>query len=235
MSGDARGVVVLLSGGMDSATTLAWARAQGMRPVALSFEYGQRHRAELQAAAALARAADCEHVVFPLDLSGFRAPSALLDSRIAVPDGPEDGIPATYVPARNTVFLAVALMLAEARGLRDLCIGVTAVDYSGYPDCRGEYLDAFRNLAQLATRAGAQGEQWRLHAPLLELSKADIIRLGAALGVDYAATVSCYRADDAGRACGRCEACRLRRQGFAAADAPDPTRYRAAARPEAVQ
>lgn len=227
MSGDARGSVLLLSGGMDSATVLAWSRAQGMEPVALSFSYGQRHDAELAAAARQAAAAGSEHIVFPLDLGRFGG-SALLDPEQAVPEGPEEGIPATYVPARNTVFLAIALALAEARGLRDLCIGVNAVDYSGYPDCRAEYLEAFRTLAQRATRAADEGGRWHLHAPLLELSKAGIIRLGLSLGVDYAATVSCYQADEEGRACGRCEACRLRREGFAEAGVADSTRYRPA-------
>ena len=226
MSRAADGAVVLLSGGLDSATALAWARAEGYAPVALSFDYGQRHAAELRAAARLAAAAGCEHVVFPLDLGRFGA-SALTDDAIAVPEGPAKGIPATYVPARNTVFLAVALALAEARGIRDLCLGVNAVDYSGYPDCRGEFLEAFARLAALGTKAGAEGRDFRIHAPLLELSKAEIIRLGARLGVDYAATVSCYRADADGRACGRCEACRLRREGFAAAGIADPTRYQA--------
>ena len=224
MSAGADGAVVLLSGGLDSATALAWARAGGYAPVALSFDYGQRHAAELRAAARLAAAAGCEHVVFPLDLGRFGG-SALTDAAIAVPEGPEAGIPATYVPARNTVFLAVALALAEARGIRDLCLGVNAVDYSGYPDCRGEFLAAFARLAALGTKAGTEGRDFRIHAPLLELSKAEIIRLGARLGVDYAETVSCYRADADGRACGRCEACRLRREGFAAAGMADPTRY----------
>ena len=226
MSAAADGAVVLLSGGLDSATALAWARAEGYAPVALSFDYGQRHAAELRAAVRLAAAAGCEHVAFPLDLGRFGA-SALTDDAIAVPEGPAEGIPATYVPARNTVFLAVALALAEARGIRDLCLGVNAVDYSGYPDCRGEFLEAFARLAALGTKAGAEGRGARIHAPLLELSKAEIIRLGARLGVDYAATVSCYRADADGRACGRCEACRLRREGFAAAGMADPTRYQA--------
>ena len=226
MSAAADGAVVLLSGGLDSATALAWARAEGYAPVALSFDYGQRHAAELRAAARLAAAAGCEHVVFPLDLGRFGA-SALTDDAIAVPEGPAEGIPATYVPARNTVFLSVALALAEARGIRDLCLGVNAIDYSGYPDCRGEFLEAFARLAALGTKAGAEGRDFRIHAPLLELSKAEIIRLGARLGVDYAATVSCYRADADGRACGRCEACRLRREGFAAAGMADPTRYQA--------
>ena len=226
MSRAADGAVVLLSGGLDSATALAWARAEGYAPVALSFDYGQRHAAELRAAARLAAAAGCEHVVFPLDLGRFGG-SALTDDAIDVPEAPTAGIPATYVPARNTVFLAVALALAEARGIRDLCLGVNAVDYSGYPDCRGEFLAAFARLAELGTKAGTEGRGCRIHAPLLELSKAEIIRLGERLGVDYAATVSCYRADADGRACGRCEACRLRREGFAAAGIADPTRYQA--------
>ena len=226
MSRAADGAVVLLSGGLDSATALAWTRAEGYAPVALSFDYGQRHTAELRAAVRLATAAGCEHVVFPLDLGRFGG-SALTDEAIDVPEGPTAGIPATYVPARNTVFLAVALALAEARGIRDLCLGVNAVDYSGYPDCRGEFLAAFARLAELGTKAGTEGRGYRIHAPLLELSKAEIIRLGARLGVDYAETVSCYRADADGRACGRCEACRLRREGFAAAEMADPTRYQA--------
>ena len=226
MSRAADGAVVLLSGGLDSATALAWTRAEGYAPVALSFDYGQRHTAELRAAVRLATAAGCEHVVFPLDLGRFGG-SALTDEAIDVPEGPTAGIPATYVPARNTVFLAVALALAEARGIRDLCLGVNAVDYSGYPDCRGEFLAAFARLAELGTKAGTEGRGCRIHAPLLELSKAEIIRLGARLGVDYAETVSCYRADADGRACGRCEACRLRREGFAAAGMADPTRYQA--------
>lgn len=224
MSGDARPAVVLLSGGMDSATVLYWARAEGFVPAALSFRYGQRHRAELLAARRLAREVNCELVEMDLDLAKFGA-SALTDPEIAVPEGPGDGIPVTYVPARNTVFLSVALALAEARGIHDICIGVNAVDYSGYPDCRGEFISAFEKTANLATRDGVEGRPFRIHAPLIDWSKAEIIRAGLQLGVGYAMTVSCYRADSEGRACGVCEACRLRREGFEAAGVEDPTRY----------
>ena len=224
MSADARTAVVLLSGGMDSATVLYWARAEGFTPIALGFHYGQRHGAELRAARELAQAAECEFVEMALDLGRFGA-SALTDTDIAVPCTPGDGIPVTYVPARNTVFLSVALALAEARGIHDLCIGVNAVDYSGYPDCRREFIEAFETLANRATREGVEGRPFRVHAPLLEMNKAEIIQTGMRLGVDYARTVSCYQADAEGRACGSCEACRLRRAGFAASGVADVTRY----------
>lgn len=225
MSDEQDNAVVLLSGGLDSATTLAIARDQGFRCHALSFRYGQRHSVELDAAAALAgRLGAVEHRVVTIDLGAFGG-SALTDPGIAVPEAPTEGIPLTYVPARNTVFLALALGFAEVLGARDVFIGVNAVDYSGYPDCRPEFIRAFEALAALATRAGVEGGRLTIHAPLIELSKADIIRRGVALGVDYAATVSCYQPDPEGAACGRCESCRLRREGFTAAGVADPTRY----------
>ena len=218
--------VVLLSGGLDSATTLAVARHDGYACHALSFAYGQRHRAELDAAARVVRALDAvEHKTVALDLSSIGG-SALTDSSIPVPERPGTGIPVTYVPARNTVFLAVALGWAEVLGARDLFIGVNAVDYSGYPDCRPEFIAAFQEAANLGTRAGVEGRGFTIHAPLVELSKAEIVRLGTSLGVDYGMTVSCYTADAEGRACGVCDSCRLRRQGFLQAGLPDPTRYR---------
>ncbi|CUB04657.1 MAG: 7-cyano-7-deazaguanine synthase QueC [Tepidiphilus sp.] len=221
-----RNAVVLLSGGLDSSTVLAIARAEGYRPYALSVAYGQRHDAELAAAARVARALGAvEHRVARVDLGVFGG-SALTDEAIAVPETPTEGIPVTYVPARNTVLLSVALAWAEVLGARDLFIGVNAVDYSGYPDCRPEFIAAFEALANVATKAGVEGARFRVHAPLMHLSKAEIIRRGLELGVDYALTVSCYQADEEGRACGRCDACRLRAQGFAAAGVPDPTRYR---------
>jgi 7-cyano-7-deazaguanine synthase len=221
--------VVLLSGGLDSATCLAIARAEGYRCHALSFAYGQRHSTELRAAARVAAALGAfEHRVAEIDLGAFGG-SALTDPSIAVPEEPTAGIPVTYVPARNTVFLAFALAWAEVLGARDIFIGVNAVDYSGYPDCRPEYIAAFEAMARLATRAGVEGQgQLRIRTPLIHQSKAEIIRRGSALGVDYADTVSCYQADEQGRACGRCDSCRLRREGFAAAGLPDPTRYRSA-------
>jgi 7-cyano-7-deazaguanine synthase len=221
-----KNAVVLLSGGMDSATVLAIAREQGYACHALSFRYGQRHVAELQAAARVAEALGAaDHRVMDLDLSVFGG-SALTDANIPVPQEPTEGIPPTYVPARNTVFLAIALAWAEVLPARDIFIGVNAVDYSGYPDCRPAFIEAFERLANLATRAGVEGEGFTIHAPLLHLSKAEIIRRGHALGVDYAATVSCYAADAEGRACGVCDACRLRAKGFADAGLPDTTRYR---------
>jgi 7-cyano-7-deazaguanine synthase len=219
--------VVLVSGGLDSATCLAIARAEGFRCHALSFAYGQRHAAELHAAACVARAlgAAC-HRVMNIDLAAFGG-SALADSRIAVPEAPTGGIPVTYVPARNTVFLSLALAWAEVLGASDIFIGVNAVDYSGYPDCRPEFIAAFERLANLATRAGVEGTApVRIRTPLISLSKAEIIRRGLGLGVAFGDTVSCYQADDEGRACGRCDSCRLRREGFAAAGVADPTRYR---------
>jgi len=217
--------VILLSGGLDSATVLAIAREAGYACHALSLDYGQRHNAELAAAARVAASLGAaEHRVLKLGLSDIGG-SALTDAAIAVPESPTAGIPVTYVPARNTVMLALALAWAEVLGSRDLFIGVNAVDYSGYPDCRPEFIAAFEQMANLATRAGVEGARLRVHAPLQQLSKAQIIQRGRELGVDYAQTVSCYQADADGRACGRCDACRLRREGFRAAGIPDPTRY----------
>jgi len=218
--------VILLSGGLDSATVLALARERGFACHALSFDYGQRHEAELAAARRVARALGAvEHEVIRIALEAFGG-SALTDRRIAVPEAETRGIPATYVPARNTVFLALALGWAEVIGARDLFIGVNALDYSGYPDCRPEFIEAFERLANLATKAGVEGDCFRVHAPLIAMTKAEIIHEGARLGVDYAATVSCYQADEEGRACARCDSCRLRARGFAEAGVPDPTRYR---------
>ena len=221
--------VVLLSGGLDSATTLAIARGDGFACHALSVAYGQRHAAELQAAARVARALGArEHRVVDVDLGQFGG-SALTDRRIAVPmRGIEPGIPATYVPARNTVMLSLALAWAEVLGAHDIFVGVNAVDYSGYPDCRPEYIAAFEAMANLATKAAVEGARLRIHAPLIALSKADIIRRGTTLGVDYGLTVSCYQADESGAACGLCDACRLRHAGFKAAGIADPTHYRTA-------
>ncbi len=218
--------VVLLSGGLDSATALAIAREQGFACHALSFDYGQRHAAELNAARRVAASLGvAEHKVLPLSLDAIGG-SALTDPAIAVPEEGGEGIPVTYVPARNTVFLSLALGWAEVLGARDLFVGVNAVDYSGYPDCRPEFIAAFEQLANLATRAGVEGARFRVHAPLIDMSKAEIVRAGSRLGVDYALTVSCYQADAGGRACGRCDSCRFRAQGFAEAGLPDPTRYR---------
>lgn len=220
-----RRAIVLLSGGLDSATTLAIARADGFTCHALSFRYGQRHAVELTAAARVAKALGAvEHRTITIDLAAFGG-SALTDHTIAVPETPTTGIPITYVPARNTIFLAYALGWGEVLGARDLFVGVNAVDYSGYPDCRPEFIDAFQRLANLATKAGVEGDGFRVHAPLIELTKADIIRKGIAAGIDYSMTVSCYQPDDDGRACGRCDSCRLRRAGFEAAGVADPTRY----------
>lgn len=229
MSDSARPAVILLSGGLDSATTLAIARAAGFRCYCLSFDYGQRHRAELLAAERVAAALGAtEHRILKLDLGQFGG-SALTDSNIAVPvDGVQPGIPVTYVPARNTIMLSLALAWAETLGSRDIFVGVNAVDYSGYPDCRPEYIAAFETMANLATKAGVEGERLTLHAPLIDLSKAEIIRRGTALGVDYALTVSCYQADAEGRACGVCDSCRLRHEGFVAAGLADPTPMRSA-------
>jgi 7-cyano-7-deazaguanine synthase len=221
--------VVLLSGGLDSATVLAVARARGFEPHCLSVDYGQRHRGELARARRLAgRLGAASHRVVRVDLSAFGG-SALTDAAIAVPKGRSARamsreIPVTYVPARNTVLLAVALAWAEVLGARHLFLGVNAVDYSGYPDCRPEFLRAFERLARVATRAGVQGGRIRIHAPLLRLGKAAIVRLGTRLGVPYALTLTCYD-PVRGRACGRCDACTLRRKGFEAAGIPDPTRY----------
>ncbi|CAI8719015.1 7-cyano-7-deazaguanine synthase QueC [Methylococcus capsulatus] len=218
--------VVLLSGGLDSATTLAIARREGFACHAMSFDYGQRHGAELKAARRLAQSLGAiEHKTVHIGLDAIGG-SALTDLRIAVPDHPQNGIPVTYVPARNTVFLSFALGWAEVLGALDIFIGVNAVDYSGYPDCRPEFIRAFEQLANLATKVGVEGGRFRIHTPLIDLSKADIIRTGTALGIDYAMTVSCYAADAEGLACGICDSCRLRRQGFEQAGIADPTRYR---------
>ena len=217
--------VVLVSGGLDSATCLAIARAEGHDCHALSFSYGQRHSAELAAAARVSQRLGARaHRVMNIDLAAFGG-SALTDASIAVPEAPTDGIPVTYVPAPNTGFLSLALAWAEVLAADDIFVGVNAVDYSGYPDCRPEYIAAFEKMANLATKAGVEGHALTIHAPLIDLSKADIIRRGMALGVDYSLTVSCYQADDTGRACGVCDSCRLRQEGFAAAGMPDPTRY----------
>ena len=220
--------VVLVSGGMDSAVALAIARGDGFECHALSVDYGQRHRAELDAARRVAEALGAtEHRVFRIDL-GLIGGSALTDTNIAVPEQHQAGIPITYVPARNTVMLSLALGWAEVLGASRIYIGVNAVDYSGYPDCRPEFVAAFERVANLATKAGVEGSvDFRIAAPLIDLSKAQIIQRGRALGVDFGMTVSCYQADDEGRACGRCDACRLRHDGFVAAGVPDPTRYRA--------
>lgn len=217
--------VVLLSGGLDSATVLAQATAAGYECHALSVAYGQRHVAELHAAARVASSLGvASHQVIHVNLDAMGG-SALTDRSIAVPEAPGTGIPVTYVPARNTLFLSLALGWAEVLGARDLFIGVNAVDYSGYPDCRPEFVEAFERLAQVATKVGVEGGRFRVHTPLILLSKGDIIRKGLSLGVDYAQTVSCYQADADGRACGRCDSCRIRRQGFDEAGVADPTRY----------
>jgi 7-cyano-7-deazaguanine synthase len=218
--------VVLVSGGMDSAVTLAIARAQGFACHALSVAYGQRHASELVAAERVSAALGAvEHKVVNVDLRSIGG-SALTADTIAVPEQAASGIPPTYVPARNTIMLAIALGWAEVLGASDIFCGVNAVDYSGYPDCRPEFIAAFEQLANLATKAGVEGAKLRIQAPLVRLSKADIVREGVRLGVDFGATVSCYQADGEGRACGRCDACRLRRQGFIDAGVVDPTRYR---------
>lgn len=222
----AENAIVLLSGGLDSATVLAIARKRGHACHALSFDYGQRHRAELDASRLVATALGAAaHRIFQIDLAQLGG-SALTDTTLAIPThGIEPGIPITYVPARNTVMLSLALAWAEVLGARDIFIGVNAVDYSGYPDCRPAYIRAFEAMANLATRAAVEGARVTIHAPLIDLSKAQIIRTGRDLGVDYALTVSCYQADAAGRACGLCDSCRLRRAGFAEAGVEDPTRY----------
>jgi 7-cyano-7-deazaguanine synthase len=218
--------VVLLSGGLDSATALAIARERGFRCYALSVDYGQRHLAELAAARRVAQSAEVlEHRIMRVDLAGIGG-SALTDAAIGVPEEPTAGIPVTYVPARNTIMLALALGWAEVLTARHIFIGVNVLDSSGYPDCRPEFIAAFGALAALATKAGVEGSPCQIEAPLIALTKAEIIREGTRLGVDYADTVSCYQADEAGRACGRCDACRLRRAGFEAAGLADPTRYR---------
>ncbi len=226
VSGPSPRAVVLVSGGLDSATVLAMARAAGYACYTLSFDYGQRHRAELLAAERVSAAlGDVEHKVVRLNLDSIGG-SALTDTAIPVPEQATEGIPVTYVPARNTVFLSIALGWAEVLGARDIFIGVNAVDYSGYPDCRPEYIEAFQAMANLATKAGVEGRTLTIHAPLISMGKAGIIQAGIDLGVDYALTVSCYQATPEGLACGRCDSCRLRRQGFADAGVPDPTRYR---------
>jgi 7-cyano-7-deazaguanine synthase len=216
--------VVLLSGGMDSAVALALARAEGFETHALSVRYGQRHSAELDAARRVAVGLGAaSHRIVDVDLRAIGG-SALTDA-IAVPETPTEGIPVTYVPARNTILLALALGYAEVLGARAIHVGVNAIDYSGYPDCRPAFVEAFERLANLATKAAVEGASIRIHAPLIDLTKAEIVRRGLELGVDFAETVSCYQADAEGRACGRCDACRLRAAGFAAAGVADPTRY----------
>jgi 7-cyano-7-deazaguanine synthase len=241
VSGDGRTAIVLLSGGLDSTTCLAIARAEGFAPVALSFRYGQRHTVELDCARRIAADAGVEHVVADIDLAAFGG-SALTDAALEVPKhddvveladeaaasgagGAGGEIPITYVPARNTIFLSFALAVAEVRGAADVFIGVNAVDYSGYPDCRPEFVAAFEAMANLATRAAVEGQRLTVHTPLIELTKADIIRRGIALGVDFGLTSTCYDPGADGGACGRCDACLLRARGFADAGIPDPTRY----------
>lgn len=220
-----RKAVILVSGGLDSTTVLALAREQGYACYTLSFDYGQRHRAELEAAERVSAAlGDVEHKLVRLNLDSIGG-SALTDDKIAVPEEASEGIPVTYVPARNTVFLSIALGWAEVLGATDIFIGVNAVDYSGYPDCRPAFIDAFEQLANVATRVGVEGGRYTVHTPLMALGKDDIVKLGARLGVDYSQTVSCYQATDDGLACGRCDACRLRREGFAKANLEDVTRY----------
>ena len=225
-----RRALVLFSGGQDSTTCLAWALQRHAHVETVGFDYGQRHRVELQAAADVAGSQGAaEHRTIRLDLAQFGG-SALSDTDIAVPvDGVKPGIPVTYVPARNTIMLSLALAWAEVLEANDIFVGINAVDYSGYPDCRPEYLTAFQTMANLATKAGVEGKHLTIHAPLIDLSKASIIRRGTFLGVDFSLTVSCYQADDAGRACGVCDSCRLRREGFMTAGIPDPTRYQATA------
>ena len=219
--------IILLSGGLDSATVLALTRAQRLTCYTLSFDYGQRHRAELEAAVRISRHLGAfEHREMEIPI-GALGGSALTDADIDVPEDGGDGIPVTYVPARNTVFLSLALAWAEVLSADSIFIGVNAVDYSGYPDCRPEFIEAFQSLAALATKQGVEGRPVTIEAPLVALTKAEIIRQGMAAGVDYAQTVSCYRADEQGRACGHCDACRIRRQGFIDAGTEDPTRYRA--------
>jgi 7-cyano-7-deazaguanine synthase len=217
--------VVLVSGGLDSATALAMAQADGYDCHALAVDYGQRHRSELEAAKRVTAAAGVPLKVLPLDLRAIGG-SALTDD-IDVPEQETPGIPVTYVPARNTIMLSLALAYAEVLCADDIFIGVNAVDYSGYPDCRPEFIDAYQRMARLATKAAMEGGQMTIHTPLIELTKAEIIRRGAALGVDYGLTVSCYQADSKGRACGGCDSCRIRRAGFGEAGIPDPTRYAA--------
>ncbi len=222
-----RRAIVLVSGGLDSVTCLAMARSQGYECYALSFDYGQRHLAELEAAQRVSAAfAAKAHKTIKLGLGDIGG-SALTDAAIDVPTTPSDGIPVTYVPARNSVFLSLALGWAEVLEAYDIFIGVNAVDYSGYPDCRPEFIRAFEVMANLATKAGVEGKKFSIHTPLIDLTKAEIIQQGIALGIDYSMTVSCYSAADDGRACGKCDSCRLRAAGFAAAGVADPTRYAA--------
>jgi 7-cyano-7-deazaguanine synthase len=217
--------VVLLSGGLDSSTVLAMAQAQGFECYALSVHYGQRHSAELDAARRIAASLGArEHRVMGVDLAGIGG-SALTDTAVAVPESPAAGIPVTYVPARNTLLLSLALGWAEVVGAADIFVGVNAVDYSGYPDCRPEFIQAFEQLARLATKAGVEGVLFKIRAPLIDMSKGDIIRAGSELGVDFGMTVSCYQAGPDGAACGKCDSCRLRAAGFTVAHIPDPTRY----------
>jgi 7-cyano-7-deazaguanine synthase len=217
--------IVLLSGGLDSATVLAIARSKNYACHALSVDYGQRHRAELHAAQRIAAALGAhEHRTMQVDLAGIGG-SALTDAKMPVPEALEPGIPATYVPARNTLFLSLALGWAEVIGATDIFVGVNAVDYSGYPDCRPVFIEAFEQLAQVATKTGVEGRRFKIHAPLIDMSKADIIRTGLGLGVDFGATVSCYQAKADGKACAKCDSCRLRAAGFASANIPDPTAY----------
>ena len=217
--------IVLLSGGLDSSTVLGLARAGGFECYALSVHYGQRHSAELAAARQIALALGArEHRIMGVDLAGIGG-SALTDAAFSIPESPTVGIPVTYVPARNTMLLSLALGWAEVVDAADIFVGVNAVDYSGYPDCRPEFIEAFEHLAQLATKAGVEGARFRIQAPLIDMSKADIIRAGSELGVDFSMTVSCYQAGPDGAACAKCDSCRLRAAGFAAAGIPDPTRY----------
>jgi 7-cyano-7-deazaguanine synthase len=230
MSARGRRAVVLLSGGLDSATVLAMARAQGFECYALSVHYGQRHSVELDAAKRVAATLGAhEHRTMGVDLAGIGG-SALTDSSLAVPESPTTDIPITYVPARNTLMLSLALGWAEVIGAADIFVGVNAIDFSGYPDCRPEFIAAFEALATLATKAGVQGCRYRINAPLIQMSKAQIIKAGAALGVDYGMTVSCYQPDLTGGACGKCDSCRIRAAGFAGAGVSDPTRYAASSR-----
>jgi len=223
---DDKAAVVLVSGGLDSSTVLALAKSQGYSCYALSFEYGQRHKSDVVFAQRIAAAQGVvEHKVVRIDLDAFGG-SALTDLDIDVPTSPTEGIPVTYVPARNTVFLAYALGYAEVVGARDIFIGVNAVDYSGYPDCRPEFVSAFEQVANLATKAGVEGQHLTVQAPLIHKTKAEIIQMGLELGLDYAETVSCYQLDSEGRACGECDSCRIRQEGFRAAGVVDPTHYR---------
>lgn len=223
-----KSAIILLSGGLDSITVLAHAKQQGYVCYALSFDYGQRHNAELEAAKLIAKTYQVlEHKIIKLGLDSIGG-SALTDDHIDVPSSLQPGIPVTYVPARNTIFLSLALGWAEVLDVHDVFIGVNAVDYSGYPDCRPAFIEAFQHMANLATKAGVEGHEIQIHTPLIHLSKAQIIQQGLALGVDYAQTVSCYSADKQGRACGVCDACRLRKAGFEALNMQDPTRYQSA-------